>query len=173
MWYELYLRPNESGEAELKALLSSLSLGPEETGDLEGRELVLKAGVIRVALHPPGSTLEGSLAVGGLDVRIPGEASAALATEALDAVMELAEKHQMSLYDPQLGRAVKRRDVDAVLARIRRMADYLTETVGLDQSAQARHIDVDLARPRLTLSARFYIALAIVLTLLAILAGYC
>lgn len=170
MWYELFLRREEAVPLkEVMALLSGMASW-EETS--RGIQLNVPEGTFELILHLPerrGSEVE----IRGVDCLVPGGANPGLSQAACDAVFRLAGTLGLSVYDPQLGRAVTDRDVEAILARMARFASYLTETVGIDEAADLRHIEVDAPRLGLSLRTRFYLVLAGGLLLLAILARYC
>ena len=195
MEYELYLRaasPSVSGARRL-------ALALRDDPDLEGPgpifRMTLPHGRLEVALHPAEPALHPVAAVDaderrdaqpahpepahpeaapfGLDLRIPGGANPRLAAAACERAFAWAKDHGLTVYDPQLGRRVRHRDQDAIVTRIRRMADYLTDTVGLDGEAGGAQIEVDRPRPAMPFRTKFYLALAASLILFALLTKLC
>jgi len=168
MWYELFLRR----EAPLpwSALVEALPAAATVRETERGLQVSLGPGAIELAVHPPGSPGDR---ITGADLLVPGGANPELAQAGCDVAFGLAESCDLAVYDPQLGRTVTARDADHIQARMARYASYLTETVGLDEAAAARHIGVDQPRQRMSLRTRFYLVLAGGLALLLLLARYC
>lgn len=170
MWYELFLRRDQALPLlELKEALSGMASLVETD---RGFQVTLPEGTLELALHPPGApNVEAELS--GLDVLVPGGTNPELARAACDETFRLASACGLTVYDPQLGRVVTARDTEAIGARMARFASYLTETVGIDEAAALRHIEVDAPRSGMSLRTRFYLVLAGGLALLALLARYC
>ena len=108
----------------------------------------------------------------GLDLRIPGGANPRLAAAGCERAFAWAKQGDLTVYDPQLGREVRARDQETIVQRVGRLADYLTDTVGLGGDGGAQ-IEVDTPRPALPFRTKFYLALAGTLALLALLTQLC
>jgi hypothetical protein len=178
MDYELYLRarsPSSAGAQALRRAVKAEASGPSAPEAL-GARLELTDGVLEAWLHPARPRFWERAPEGetyGVDLRVPGGANPALARAAVARAFQWADQHGMTVYDPQLGRQVRPRDADAITGRITRLAEYLTETVGMDEGQAEARIDVEPRRPPLPLRTRFYLALAAALVLLAVLSRYC
>jgi len=178
MQYELYLRASESRSELATSILADLGAEPEVAPlPAGGWEYDGESGVITVALHPAGDPRWES-GVGdpqrplGVDLSIAGGAGEALAAQLAELAFDWAARWSLDVYDPQLGRTVVKDEQGAITARIKRHAEYLTDTVGLgDQST--RYMDVDVPVTLLGLRAKFYFGLAAALLLLGLLAHYC
>lgn len=173
MWYEIFLRQKDPGPASAVALREGLGAEPglEPVGG--GWRARLEGGEAEVALHPAAPEAFEAATARGVDLRVPGGANPALAAAACALAFRWAGRYGLTVYDPQLGREVTARDAEGMQARMARLADYLTDTVGIDDGAQARHIAVDPPRRGLSPRAKFYLGLAVLLALLALLARYC
>jgi hypothetical protein len=185
MDYELYLRARQPSANGAQELQRSLEAEPERApgGQDALARLELPDGVLEVRLHPwrsewweepcPQAPTDGNAEPYGVDLRIPGGANPRLAETAVARAFQWAERHDLTVYDPQLGREVRPRDADAIRSRIARLAEYLTDTVGMHEGQAAAQINVEPRRAPLPLRTRFYLALGALLVLLAVLSRYC
>lgn len=170
MWYELFLRREAPFDADsLRNVLPASAVVREHPSRIE---VALPSGTLDLSLLSPDDS-EDRTRLTGLDLLVPGGVNPALAKDACEIAFDLAEAFHLTVYDPQLGRTVTGEDTDAIEARMARFASYLTETVGLDEAVAAKHIEVDLPRQRMSPKTRFYVGLAVVVVLLAVVARYC
>jgi hypothetical protein len=177
MRYELYLRaesPTVESCRKLPAALRAL-------GELEEREpghFVLRAevGELHVSTRPadPGfwEAPAPPFPPVGLDLWIAAGSSRGLAQHFCRQVGDLAARLDLTVYDPQLGRPVDPKGLEAVQESIRRQSDYLTETVGLG-AANGGLVDVDSAPVKLSFKVKFYLGLALLLVVLVLAARFC
>ncbi|MDX9999730.1 MAG: hypothetical protein RBU30_00395 [Polyangia bacterium] len=170
MWYELYLR--REAALDVQEIRDALPGDAAVSESGHGLQISHSAGSFEISYYVPRSSEEEEH-IRGVDLLVPGGANPALARAAFEAGFCLAESCGLSVYDPQLGRAVTRRDLESIEVRMARVASYLTETVGLEDADDLRHIAVDSPRPRLSLRTKFYLILAGTLALLAFFASYC
>jgi hypothetical protein len=181
MQYEIYLRASDPKGDVAARILADLAGDPDVSRTPDGDwEYAGEDGTIAVAPHPAEDSLwkkgtgdtEAPLGPLGLDLNIAGGAGEGLATQLAELAFDWAARWSLDVYDPQLGRTVKKDDLEAVVARIRQHSDYLTDTVGLGEQS-TRYMDVDAPVVRMGLRTRFYLGLAAALLLLGLLAHYC
>ncbi|MFH2007298.1 MAG: hypothetical protein ABI333_11975 [bacterium] len=175
MQYELFLRL-EAPADQARRVLEELQEDPDVArADQGGFVLRGEAGELSVLLQPRSEEQWAAPAPStpfGLDLGVPPGAGEALAVLLTETAFAWAERWELSVYDPQLGRVVAAADLEAILRRIKRQSDYLTETVGLGAAA-GRFIDVDRPAPRLSGRSKFYLGLAGFLIGLVLLAQLC
>ena len=174
MRYELYLRAIEPGAGSAKALMAALEQEP--TTRRQQLQFSVDESDVRGALYPADPAFWEAPQDGvsfGLDLEIPGEASEQVSAALCEVAFRWAEQWALSVYDPQLGRTVTKRDREVICARIKRQADYLAEVVGIGDRRDARLIDVALPPRRMRWRTKFYLGLAGLLVVLAILTQFC
>ena len=138
MRYELYLRAIEPGAGSAKALMAALEQEP--TTRRQQLQFSVDESDVRGALYPADPAFWEAPQDGvsfGLDLEIPGEASEQVSAALCEVAFRWAEQWALSVYDPQLGRTVTKRDREVICARIKRQADYLAERLG--KSVNAEH----------------------------------
>ena len=175
MRYELYLRAQTPTAAGATRLREALERDEDMAGAAPTFTLRLPSGTLELRLHPAAPAFWEAPEDGvahGLDLWVPGGANEELAAAACERAFGWAKTLALTVYDPQLGRPIKARDQEAVVHRIRLLADYLTETGGLG-GAEAAHIDVEPPRAPLPFRTKFYLALAALIGLLALLTRFC
>jgi len=176
MQYELYLRaepPNHGARQILEELRADPDVARSDEG---GYVLRGEAGELSIGLQPRAEEQWDAPAPDvplGLDLGVPPGAGETLGRLLVETAFAWAKRWGLSVYDPQLGRAVESADLAAITLRIKRQSDYLTETVGLGGGAGSGFIDVDRPAPRLSGRAKFYLGLAGVLVVLVLLARLC
>ena len=137
MQYEIYLRSRSPSVQQAKIILEELD---QRDGlsviDAGHRLLESSAGEVTVTLFPDDEHLWSErgepMAAVGLDLRIPGGAGRGLAAFLTETAFDWAKRWGCDVFDPQLGRVVDPADGALITDRIKRHADYLTDTVGLD-----------------------------------------
>lgn len=130
MRYELLLQPAAPDQPlDLPAVAQALL---ERGGSLEGEKTwALKAGAVEL-----GELREGGQPV-AVEVKVPLSDKVELLGEALKASAEVAERCNLKLVDPQLGRVVGEKDDGAVSEQFLRTARYAGEMVGLTEAVGA------------------------------------
>jgi hypothetical protein len=175
MQYELYLRA-ESTADRARRILEELQEDPDVARAAPGGFILRgDAGELSIGLEPRAEEQWAAPAPDaplGLDLAVPPGAGEALAELLAETAFAWAKRWELSVYDPQLGRAVEGADLDAIISRIKRQSDYLTETVGLGGDAGS-FIDVDRPAPHLSGRSKFYLGLAGMLVVLVLLAQLC
>ncbi len=178
MRYELYLRAAKPASDLASRILEDLEADPDVgAGDDGEREYSGEDGVVGVILHPEGDPRwEGNeveeQSLLGVDLSIAGGAGEGLAALLTERAFAWAKRWTLDVYDPQLGRTVDKDDPEAIIARVKRHSEYLTDTVGLGEQS-TRYMDVDVATAGMSMRTKFYLGLVGLLLVLGLVAHFC
>lgn len=129
-------RPEGDADERGKETLDDLREALEEQGPVEDGEpgrLIWSCGQSRLEVCPAAGR-DGR--IGEIEVRLPFGALADEATEALEKLIEAAEKSGLVVFDPQLGRSVSRADVGSITSRFLEASSYHQHYSGVSEDAR-------------------------------------